>query len=301
MNNIILKNWDFEGINEFGFGIGYYFSGKRFTAKDGKTVITDHKPQKQIQLYEELLDFMVDISKKNGGGHPFFVINDCSPIVPNPDRVEEIVSDNPLLYVRLPKNVGCGGKENILQRVLGERCKYILRFDCDIRLDGLSLKEIKKAFVKIKDAWAITSCITYFARMYASTLPPDKRYFAGSNIADFVAMRSSIFDKVGYSDPKCWRNNDGDLRLRIAAATGMKCYVDREITGKAPPSGSGNTYERSLSSARHVETTRPFIRVSYPSKGNPRFALNKKKLESAKGFYVPALPIADKLANAVWK
>lgn len=301
MGNIVLENWDHEGEYEFGFGIGYYFSGKRHVVKNGETIVKDHKPQKQIRLYEELLAFMVEVAKKNGGGYPFFVIDDCSPVVPEPDRVIDIVGDQPLLYVRLPKNVGCGGKENLLQRVLGERCKYILRFDCDIKLDKLSLKSIRKAFKKYKDAWAITSCITYFARLHAATLPDKQRYFAGSNIADFVAMRSSIFNKVGYSDPKCRRNNDGDLRLRIAAQTGMKCYVDRRITGKAPPSGSGNTYERSVKSARHVETTRPFIRVSYPTNGHPRFMLNKKKKETAEGFFVPPMPFADKLANAVWR
>lgn len=301
MSNIVLNNWEPEGFYDFGFGIGYYFSGERYVVKNGETIVKDHRPQKQIRLYEELLEFMVETSDKNGGNFPFVVINDCSPIIPEPDRAVDIVGNHPLLYIKLPENVGCGGKENILQRILGERCKYILRFDCDIKLDVLSLSSLKKAFEKLDNAWAITSCITYFARLQASTLPVNQRYFAGSNIADFVAMRSSIFKRVGYSDPLCRRNNDGDLRLRIAAATGMKCYVDTKITGKAPPSGSGNTYERSLASARHVETTRPFIRVSYPVNGHPRFSLNKNKLEKAKDFYVPAMPIAEKLVKAIWK
>jgi hypothetical protein len=301
MSNIILKNWNPEGEYEYGFGIGYYFTKERTIMKDGEVITKPHNPSRQIRVFEELLQFMVNVSKENGGGFPFFVIDDCSPVKPEPDRVEEIVGDEPLLYVHLPKNVGCGGKENILQTVLGARCKYILRFDSDIRIDNLSLRELSKAFKKYKDAWAITSCITYFARVYAATLPEEQRYFAGSNIADFVAYRSSIFDKVGYFDPRCRRNSDGDMRLRIAAQLDMKCYVDRNITGKASPSGSGNTSDSTNKAARYVEVTRPFIRVSYPSRGNPRFALNKKKKNMAKGFYIPPMPFAEKLSKAVWK
>ncbi len=299
-NNIILKNWNPKGIYEYGFGIGYYFAGERRIMKNGKMIIKPHNPAKQIRIFEELLEFMVDTSKDNGGDLPFFVLDDCSPVKPNPDRVVDIIGKEPLLYVHLTKNVGSGGKDNIIQKVLGDRCKYVLRFDSDICLDKLNLSELSNAFEKYKNAWAITSCITYFARMTASTLPDNQRYFASSNIADFVAFRSSIFEDSGYSDPKCRRNHDGDQRLRMEATKGMKCYVDREITGKATPSGSGNTTKSSIKAARYVEITRPFIRVSYPKSGHPRFSLNKKKLHTAKNFYIEPMPFAEKLSKAVW-
>lgn len=300
-NNIIIKNWDKKAHYTFGFGMAYYFSGKRQTVSYGKTIIKEHDSRKQIETFEKLLRFTNAISKKYSGKHPFLVIDDCSPIKPNPDRVLDLLGSHPVIYIHLPTNIGAGGKENIIQRVLSERCEYILRFDSDIALDDLSLPSIKEAFESIPDAWAITSCITYFARMYASSLPPWNRYFHGSNIADFVAMRSSVFKKVGYADPKLRKNMDGDMRLRLLAALDMKCYTDRKITGKAMPSGAGGNAESNIECARYVEETRPFIKVSYPKSTNPRFRLNKKEKDSAKEFYIPALPFADKLAKAVWE
>jgi hypothetical protein len=300
-NNIIIENWDKKAKYTYGFGISYYFTGKRQIVKDGKTIIKECDSRKQINVFEELLQFMADTSDKYGGNHPFLVIDDCSPVKPIPDRVLEILGNRPVVYLRLPVNIGAGGKENIIQKVLSERCKYVLRFDSDIKLDNLSLPSIKKAFEELKDAWAITSCITYFARVYAATLLPEQRYFHGSNIADFVAMRSSVFKKVGYADPKLRKNMDGEMRLRLLSSLDMKCYTDREIKGKAIPSGTGGNLKINNECARYVEMTRPFIRVSYPKNCNARFMLNKKKKDLGKGFYVPALPFAEKLCKAIWE
>lgn len=251
-------------------------------------------------MFLNTLRDMVALIKKQAPGSPVFVIDDESPVSPDLDTIQDIVGDLPFLYFRLPQNLGCGGKENILQRVLSERCKYIVRYDADIRVENVKLKDIKRAFKELPDAWAITSCITYFARLEASKLSDDVRYFSGSNIADFLVMKSEALKEIGFSDPELRCNDDGDIRLRALAGRGWKCYVDKTIGGKAPPSGAGANLEVRTRMGKYVSETRPFIRVIFPPKKSPRFTLDKKQAETAKDFYIPGHTYAEELAKRVW-
>lgn len=297
---IYMNNWDHDAKYEFGFGVGFHFSGKRHAMKKGVMTVTETNNAKDIVKFEGALAEMVTLSRDQGGNGPIFIVDDASPVSPDSGRLQEIIGDLPFLFFRLPRNLGCGGKENILQRVLSERCEYVVRYDADIHVENVNLEEVKQAFVDMPDAWAITSCITYFARLYASQLSEDVRYFSGSNIADFLVTKSSVYGEIGFSDPKLRTNDDGDLRLRALAAKGWKCYVDRTIGGKAAPSGAGADLSVRTELAQYVSDTRPFIKVIFPPGKTPRFTLNKKQTETAKGFTIPGHPFAEKLVEKVW-
>jgi hypothetical protein len=250
---------------------------------------------------EDTTAFLAEKLKDSGSEAPFVILDDASPERMDVDRLVEITKPFPFFYMRLPKNMGCGGKENILQYVLSQRSDYVLRWDSDIRLDGLSLENIAADFESMNDAWAITSCITYFARLEASQLPEEQNHFSGSNIADFVAYRSSAFEHIGYSDPELRVNEDGDLRLRALAKRGWKCYVDKRITGKAIPSGAGTPGGSRNKIGEYIAKTRPFIKVSYPKSGQFRIRLDKAAADTAKDFMIEPHPYAKKIAQALWK
>jgi len=297
-----MANWDPEAEYQFGFGSGYFFAGKKMKkVRGGGVEEVPFNHEKQVKTFEELLEHLASVATKQRDGLPFLIIDDCSPMSLDPERLESIVAPNPLLWFRPSKNLGVGGKENIIQAVLGERCEFVAKFDADIKLDPFKLDDLVKGFKKHEDAWAITSCITYFARLEAASLPEKQRWFSGSNIADFVVYRSSIFDDIGYTDPAVRYNEDGEYRLRALAALGMKCYVDKELTGKASPSGAGASWEARLESGRFVDKTRPFIKVIFPKdNGTPRLTLDKKRVAEAKGFTIPPSPVANLLASRVW-
>jgi len=158
----LLRNWDVEGHYEFGFGCGFYFSGKRQITKKGVTTAVPYNHEKQIKTFEETLAKMA-ASAKAEGGCPFIIVDDASPVEVEPERIAEIVGENPMLYLRVDENVGVGGKENILQRALVDRCKYVLKFDVDVQFDSMPLDKIRKGFKTLADAWTITTCIAYFA------------------------------------------------------------------------------------------------------------------------------------------
>lgn len=293
------ENWDPKGRYEFGIAAGYFFAGRRNVMRKGVMTEIPVKHEKQLGIFKDTLAQFVELADGEGG-LPFFIVDDGSPVSPSIDELKEIIGDNPFLFVRFPRNLGVSTKENVVQRVLKERCDYVLRFDADVSFDPFDLDYFRDGFKANPDAWSITPCITYFARLDASQLPEKQRYFTGSNSADFLAYDSRIFDEIGYSEWKIRYNNDGDLRIR-AKAVGKFCYVDKHFTGKAQPSGGGTALEQRLKDSRYLEKTRPFIKAVYP-KGKPaRLMLDKKKVHLAKGFRVPAHPIGEKIAKAVWK
>jgi len=298
--SISMENWDSKAHYEFGIGCGYYFSGLRTVMRKGEMAEIPIAPEKQTAVFKETLAQFSDLAQAEGG-LPFLIIDDCSPVSLPIEELKEIVGDNPLLFIRPPRNLGTAGKENLIQRVLSERCKYVVRFDADVKFDPFTLDYFRDAFAELPDAWAITPCITYFARLDASNLPEDQRYFSGSNIADLAVMDSAIFDEIGYADPKVKWNEDGEYRLRAKAITGKLCYVDKEMTGTAKPTGGGGKpLEFRAKAGRYIDKTRPFIKVVYPKGKTPRLMLDKKRLDEVKEFYIPAHPIAERLANRVW-
>jgi len=291
--------------------MGYFFDGIRRTAGSATVEGKPLNAEKRFKIMEATLGAMLEEAKSASLDVPFVIVDDCSPTSFPADRFEELLRDRPFAYVRLLENKGAGGKENVLQRVLGVRCQYVLRCDDDVLLNRFRYEEIAQGFEELKDAWAITSCITLYARMDAASLPESQRYFRSGSIADFVAMRSSVFGAVGYSDPALRSNEDGDLRLRCLAVIGASCYVDRRLTGKAMPSGAGASlgvsgYEQKLKMGRYVEETRPFIKVVYPKGKTPRFTLNKKYMrETAEAgakpvFYVPPSSEAEECVQLLW-
>ena len=303
MTTKILQRWDPNGRYKFGCGSGWYLDGtRRIYDRKGEYKEKPIDVDKYRRIMEETTEFMVSRLDEAGETAPFFIIDDHSPVELDMERLADIVDPHPFFGIRLPKNMGAGGKENILQHLLSRRVDYILRWDADVKLDTLDLGELEAAFEDMEDAFAITSCITYFARLDAST--HDKRYFAGSNIADFVAYRSEALERLGYSDPELRLNEDGDLRLRALAAHDWKCYTDREITGKAVPSGAGNASDDRSPIGEYIRDTRPFIKVVFPKNGNFRLLLNKTRpdyIDEAKDFYIGAHPIAKKLAEKLWR
>lgn len=297
-----MENWDKRGRYEFGVGVGYYFGGFRRSMRGGVLTEVPVPPEKQIGVFLDLLRLLSRIVDEDGTEAPFLVVSDCSPIEVDSDLIMDAIGDHPKLFTRLPKNLGCGGKDNVLQKVLGDRCDYVLRVDADVRLDDFSLEDLRTGFKKLPDAWAITSCITYYARLAAASLPPDQRWFASANIADLVAFRSSIFSYSGYSDPDIRNDPDAEQRLRMLGGYGMKCYTDRKITGKAPPTGGNATAAGRVKIGEHIAKTRPFIRVVFPkNEGTPRLVLNKSTAHTANGFIIPAHPYAKRIAAAAWE
>jgi glycosyltransferase involved in cell wall biosynthesis len=301
-SKVILRNWDHEAHYQFGLGMGFYFNGYRQVMRKGEMVKLEIPLDVRMAVTNETLEHLVAQLRRHAGKDaPIVIIDDCSPAPPEPERWADIAGDNPFLYFRLPKNLGCGGKENILQSILAPRCEFVARCDDDVTLDDFSFQDIVDGFNELDDAFAITSCITYFARVEASQLPEGQRYFSGSNMADFVIYKSSVFDEVGYSDPYLRMNEDGELRIRIHAALNKVIYVDKMIGGKATPTGGGNTLEGRIRMSKYVEATRPFVQVIYPKKGVPRFRMNKKMAHEAKLFYVPAHEYATRMNAHLWK
>jgi hypothetical protein len=295
-----MVRWDPKANYKFGFGCGYYLDGIRRVVSKGEFVERPVNVEKYQATMYNAVSFMVRCLAEAKETAPFFIIDDASPVKMDVERLIELTAPHPFLYLPLPENGGCGNKENIIQHVLSKRCQYVLRWDSDVTLDKLSLGDVEVAFKKMPDAWAITSCITYFARMDASRLPPGQHHFAGSNIADFVAYRSDAFKKIGYSDPDLRVNEDGDLRLRAIAKVGLKCYVDRRITGKAIPSGANVNVVDRAPIGEYIAKTRPFIRVVFPKRGAFRLVHNEKATATAKHFYIGPSPLAEKLSEKVW-
>lgn len=308
---LITRNWDPKAEYDFGIGFGYFFRGYRTWANlQGEWVRTPLGIESRIRNTFKTLRNLLDSARAYGKPSPVVIINDASPIPFPILNALRIVGDAPLLYAELPSNKGVGCKENIIQRILAERCKYIIRYDDDSLVYPFSFKQVKRAFRKdVPDAWAITSCITYFARMLSAKVPEETRYFTSANLADFAVFRSSIFGKVGYSDPKMRWNNDGDLRLRCLAFLDMNCYVDKKIIGRALPTGAGVDLNNRLKLAAYIQRTRPFIKVIFlNTTKTPRLALDRKAKEiiqsgvvKEKVRFVPAHPWGEKIAEHVWK
>jgi hypothetical protein len=301
MSETKLARWDAKASYKFGLGCGYYLNGVRRVVSKGAFVEIPVNVEKYRSLMYRTTEFMVDRLKEANETAPFVILDDQAPIRMDVERLIKITDPHPFLYVRLPVNMGVGGKENILQHVLQERCKYMLRWDADVAMEALSLPDIESAFHKLPDAWAITSCITYFARLEAASLPARQNLFAGSNIADFVAYRCSVFKELGYADPALRINEDGDMRLRALAKLNMQCYVDKRITGKAIPSGANMGAPSRVEVGEYIAKTRPFAKVVFPRNGSFRLLLDKKKLDIAQDFYIGPHEYATKLAAVLWK
>lgn len=299
-SKIILNDWDPDAHYRLGIGLGFYFDGKRRVVRKGETVIIEAPLAPRMELFQNNVRRLVEASRATGERVPVVIIDDHSPVEPDVDALAAIVAPNPFLYFRLPKNLGCGGKENILQSILAARCDFVARCDDDVTLEPFDFNDVLAAFDEIDDAFAVTSCITYFARLDASSQPEGVRHFSGSNMADFVIYRSSVFERVGYSDPVLRSNDDGELRLRIAGALDWRIYVDKTLTGKAVPSGAGAGLEKRRELGEYVKATRPYITVIFPKEGTPRYRLNKKMADEAKMFYVPPHPYAQRLIPRIW-
>lgn len=299
-SKIVMRNWDPEARYRFGIGLGFYFNGKRVVVRKGETVTIDAPVEPRMRLFHDNVNHLLSEARNAQDATPLVIIDDQSPVEPDVEALAEIAGDNPFLYFRLPKNLGCGGKENILQRLLSERCEYVARCDDDVTLDPFDFDEVLAGLAGLDNAFAVTSCITYFARLDAANQPEDQRHFSGSNMADFVIYKSTVFDHVGYSDPMLRSNDDGELRLRIQGALDWRIFVDKMLTGKAPPSGAGAGLEKRRELGRYVQATRPFITVVFPKEGTPRYRLNKKQAAEARLFYVPAHPWAQMMLPRIW-
>ena len=301
MSDTKLVRWDPKGTYKYGIGCGWYLNGMRRVVSKGAFVEKPLNVERYRNIVCDTAEFLVEKLKDANETAPFVILDDQSPVKMDIERMIKITDPHPFLYVKLPSNMGAGGKENILQHILQQRCEYVVRWDADVKLDAPSFQELEASFKKLPDAFAITSCITYFARLEASLLPARQNHFSGSNIADFVAYRSSAFKELGYSDPMLRINEDGDLRLRALAKMDMRCYVDKRISGKATPSGANTGQDARVEVGNYIAKTRPFIKVVFPRNGSFRLTLNKKDSESAKDFHIGPHPYAEKLALALWK
>lgn len=293
--------WDPRAEHEFGFAVAYYFSGQRNVTRKREVVTVPVDPAVQTATFRETLRYFAERTRRD---YPFLIIDDGSPVRVKYKDLLRLVDPHPLLFVRFERNRGIGAGRNLLQRVLSERCEYVVRFDADVTFDGFTVDAIRQCFAENPDACGYTPCITYFARLAAAELPPDQRWFSGSNCADMIAWRAADLHEMGYADAELRWNVDGDQRLRALAALDKRIYVDRELGGKAPPSGGGGDHEMRVEMGRYIAETRPFIKVAFPkNRGTPRLLLNKKYVaeHGANGFRVGGDAMAEYVANVAWR
>ena len=287
---------------KFGYGCGYFIKGEIHDFNHPEAPVKKVNPAKQLQLFYDNLTFFKERAKEYGEVGPFIVVDDGSPIKVDLDQVAELTDPHPLAYITFPHNGGVGMKEHVVQVALASVTDYIIRWDVDIKMDPFPLRSFLMAFKEdIPDAWVIAPCITYFARLYEASLAPDVRYFSGANLADMACFRSEVFRRVGYSDPFCKVNNDGELRLRALGALGWKCYVDRTLTGKARPSGAGSGTDKRIIVGEHLKETRPWLQVVFPEgKGTFRLSLNKKRAAEAKETNIAPNTWACEVRDTLW-
>ncbi len=280
---VVKVDWDPNLRSEYGLAVRFYANGVRKTRlRDGTYIEKSVRPVKQLERFYNSIRFASQLAKEGGVVSPIVVYIDGSPVVPDLERMLEAAGGLPFAVIIPPDNQGCGAGENIVQHALSSVCKYLIRWDADVELNPFDIHDIAKAFKTIEEdpnepgAFALSSNITMFARLFAKDLPDEVRYFSGANMADLVIYDTEVLREVGYADPVLYVNEDGELRLRAESATGKRVYVDKLITGKAAPSGANSNTERRKLVGKYIKATRPWITTVFPKKGMFRLRMGGK-------------------------
>jgi hypothetical protein len=265
-------------------GCGYYFSGHRID-KNG-----EEKPLNMDRVFAPLLKSLDQLRKdeKESGQHWLYILlNDCSPY-DSPELGMKLKQMDSYIYIQPDENVGCGGKENILQAIGKEFAPYLFRVDADVELTN-SILPLFHAMEVIPNLGAATINAGFMGGMitYAN---PGKLYVPTAQIGNAVIWKTAALNLIGLSNPRLRYFEDLDLVYK-ARHLGINSVMVTSVIGKTVSSGCGGTmsFELQQESAKLMVATNPLVSYSLNRKGKPIIRYNK--------YYVPGMfglvPIAE--------
>jgi len=252
-------------------GCGYYFSGYRVDSHGVK------KPERNVAnnftpMLRSLDSLRMD-EKESKANWLYVIVNDLSPF-DSKEIWESVQKCNNYIYVWLDKNVGCGGKENIIQSISSRYSKRLFRFDADVNLTSTILP-LFEAFDNIHNL----ACATINAGFMGGMLTynqPNERYISTTQIGNAVIWNTETFEEVGFSNPNLRYFDDLDLVYK-ALHKGYESVMVTSVTGKTRSSGCGGTmdFSKQKDSANILVESNPLVTYHLSSKGKPHIRYNK--------------------------
>ena len=273
-------------------GWGYYFSGVRVKSTGEKKAINLEK-----QFYDILIsmDSLRSDMHRTGSKWLFVLINDKSPY-DSPALLDSLRMFDSYVYVKLDENVGCGGKENILQSIGTYYAPRLFRIDADVRL----LTPIDPLFEAFH-VFPKLGCVTINAGFMGGMLSfnhPNAMYINTAQIGNAVMWDTGVLKEIGCSNPKLRYFDDLDLVYK-AKYRGYNSVMVTAVKGRTVSSGCGGTmdFTKQQECARLMEKTNPLISVRLNAKGKPIIRYNKNYSTELFGNQIPKERMSDVAYN----
>jgi hypothetical protein len=245
-------------------GAGFYYNNTKIKS-DGKLVKTNSS------TFFKNFHHTIDLLKEDPACENalFVLIDDCSPT-----KLDRMVSwtDRPFIYIELEKNVGVGGKENILQYFAVNFAEYLFRIDNDVKLLD-SVQPCFDIFEKESSAGIVTINAGFCA--YHLMKKCKKDYVqSGSAIGNATLIPSRLFEKISYSMPQLRFFEDIDLYSKFKYQ-GYHSYMSKLTKGNTNSSGAGINFERRQEMADILTASNPLLQYHLNKKGMPIFSMSK--------------------------
>jgi GT2 family glycosyltransferase len=269
------KSYNKSATYDVVLGVGLYLTGLG-TDTHGKAF--KRNVARDITRLVECLHFLRSDFDKLGKSVLLVIVDDNSPTkVPALSRIFKNY-----IIVALKENQGIGQKENLLETIATYHAKYLFRIDQDVMVTE-SVAPMFLAFEENKNLFCAGLNSGWMGGMIELNNPLAK-YVDTVQLGNCVLEDTSLFHKVGFTDPKLKYFHDLDLFYR-AKDHGFNLVMAMKSKGVTKSSRAAGTmsFEAMQNEAMYLERSNPSLYFYNNKEGKP--IIRYEKLHDVRTFF----------------
>lgn len=286
---IIKRNFNPNKHYTYLIGVGYYINDLGELKKYRRTI------QRSLNILAK------ETREYYDSNNLFVLIDDDGDFPIDLDGIEEL-EGLPTIQITLDRNIGAGGKENILEYLATLSSELYFRFDSDVLLTTPILRPIHN-FLKENDR---ISFVTINAGFMGSIYEKERKetgksFIETAQIGNAVGCWTELFNDIGYSDSLLYYFHDLDMVYK-AKRLGLKSGMLMTTKGRTKSSRRTALINMKIGEAQYLHKVAPYLKISYLKKDNmPIIRYNPNKPSLFENRYNPPSPLAIALGNSIFK